>query len=152
MLERAAILCEGGAITQAICACNQARSHSAMTPPISSVVERTTIGKVLGDCRGNKTKAARRLGLSRTQVHLRIRKYHSRKLSSRNRWSRPSAQCRSLRSAARGRARDLNEPGDCSRRVSPLGPDGVSFKSARVRSVLCGIGGDVLGLRNVVLS
>ena len=40
-----------------------------------SVVERTTITKVLTDCRGNKTKAARRLGLSRTQLHMRIRKY-----------------------------------------------------------------------------
>jgi transcriptional regulator of acetoin/glycerol metabolism len=35
----------------------------------------TTIAKVLQECRGNKTKAARRLGLSRTQLHLRIRKY-----------------------------------------------------------------------------
>ena len=40
-----------------------------------SVVERTTIAKVLHECRGNKTKAARRLGLSRMQLHLRIRKY-----------------------------------------------------------------------------
>ncbi|MET0163790.1 MAG: helix-turn-helix domain-containing protein, partial [Vicinamibacterales bacterium] len=40
-----------------------------------SVVERTTIAKVMQECRGNKTKAARRLGLSRTQLHLRLRKY-----------------------------------------------------------------------------
>ena len=40
-----------------------------------SALERTTIAKVLQECRGNKTKAARRLGLSRTQLHLRIRKY-----------------------------------------------------------------------------
>ena len=39
------------------------------------VVERTTIAKVLQECRGNQTKAARRLGLSRTQLQLRIRKY-----------------------------------------------------------------------------
>ena len=39
------------------------------------VLERTTISKVLQESRGNKTKAARRLGLSRTQLHLRIRKY-----------------------------------------------------------------------------
>jgi DNA-binding NtrC family response regulator len=39
------------------------------------VVERTTIAKVLEECRGNKAKAARRLGLSRTQLYLRIRKY-----------------------------------------------------------------------------
>jgi transcriptional regulator of acetoin/glycerol metabolism len=29
----------------------------------------------LNECRGNKTKAARRLGLSRTQLFLRVRKY-----------------------------------------------------------------------------
>ena len=39
------------------------------------VVERTTIAKVLQECRGNKTRAARRLGLTRTQLHLRVRKY-----------------------------------------------------------------------------
>ena len=42
-----------------------------------SVVERTAIAKVLQECRGNKTKAARRLGLSRTQLHLRIRESES---------------------------------------------------------------------------
>ena len=40
-----------------------------------SALERTTIAKVLQECRGNKTKASRRLGLSRTQLHLRVRKY-----------------------------------------------------------------------------
>ena len=39
------------------------------------VVERTTITKVVQECRNNKTRAARRLGLTRTQLHLRIRKY-----------------------------------------------------------------------------
>ena len=39
------------------------------------ILERTTIAKVLQECRGNKTKAARRLGLSRTQLHQRVRKY-----------------------------------------------------------------------------
>ena len=33
------------------------------------------ITKALKECRGNKTRAARRLGLSRTQLHWRIRKY-----------------------------------------------------------------------------
>jgi Bacterial regulatory protein, Fis family len=40
-----------------------------------SVVEHTTIANVLQECRGNKTRAARRLGLSRTQLYVRIRKY-----------------------------------------------------------------------------
>jgi transcriptional regulator with PAS, ATPase and Fis domain len=75
VMERAAILCEGGSIDV---------GHLRLQPRAKSVredttdlgvVERTTISKVLNDCRGNKTKAARRLGLSRTQLHLRIRKY-----------------------------------------------------------------------------
>ena len=75
VLERATILCEGELIDT---------SHLALQPGIRSqrsdttdlsVVERTTISKVLQECRGNKTKAARRLGLSRTQLHLRVRKY-----------------------------------------------------------------------------
>jgi transcriptional regulator with PAS, ATPase and Fis domain len=75
VLERAAILCEGAPIDT---------SHLALQPgnrPLRSdttdlsVVERTTISKVLHESGGNKTKAARRLGLSRTQLHLRIRKY-----------------------------------------------------------------------------
>jgi transcriptional regulator with GAF, ATPase, and Fis domain len=40
-----------------------------------SALERTTIAKVLQESRENKTRAARRLGLSRTQHHLRVRKY-----------------------------------------------------------------------------
>ena len=75
VLERAAILCDGGPIGVSHLRLHSgATSHREDTTDLS-VVERTTIGKVLGDCRGNKTKAARRLGLSRTQLHLRIRKY-----------------------------------------------------------------------------
>jgi DNA-binding NtrC family response regulator len=40
-----------------------------------SAVELAMIAKVLQECRGNKTKAARRLELSRTQIYMRIRKY-----------------------------------------------------------------------------
>jgi DNA-binding NtrC family response regulator len=36
----------------------------------------------LQESRGNKTKAARRLGLSRTQLHLRIRKYRLERTAS----------------------------------------------------------------------
>jgi transcriptional regulator with PAS, ATPase and Fis domain len=73
-LERAAILCEDGPIdTEHLALESSVRSNADTTD--LSVVERTMITKVLQDCRGNKTKAARRLGLSRTQLHLRIRKY-----------------------------------------------------------------------------
>jgi transcriptional regulator with PAS, ATPase and Fis domain len=75
VLERATILSEGALIdADHLTLQSGARSLRSDTTDLS-VVERTTIAKVLQDCRGNKTKAARRLGLSRTQVHLRVRKY-----------------------------------------------------------------------------
>ena len=78
VLERATILSEGALIDADHLALQSgARSLRSDTTDLS-VVERTTIAKVLQDCRGNKTKAARRLGLSRTQVHLRVRKYGTR--------------------------------------------------------------------------
>jgi len=39
------------------------------------VVERETIEQVMRECRGNKSKAAKRLGLTRTQLYVRLRKY-----------------------------------------------------------------------------
>jgi len=75
VLERAAILCEGALIdTNHLTLQSGARSLRNDTTDLS-VVERTTIAKVLHECRGNKTRAAGRLGLSRTQLHLRIRKH-----------------------------------------------------------------------------
>lgn len=43
------------------------------------MIERDTIAKVLSECGWNKTRAAKRLGLSRTQLHLRIQKYQIEK-------------------------------------------------------------------------
>ena len=75
VLERAAILCEGALIDA-----DHLSLHSSARSPRNDAtdlgaLERTTIVKVLHECRGNKTKAARRLGLSRTQLHCRVRKY-----------------------------------------------------------------------------
>jgi DNA-binding NtrC family response regulator len=76
VLERAAILCEGGLITP--------RHLSLHDEPIgpSSVrtidlrtSERQAIEKALRDTDGNKAKTARRLGLTRTQLYVRLRKY-----------------------------------------------------------------------------
>ena len=75
VLERAAILCEGALIDTSHLALQPGTRSLRSDTTDLSVVERTTIAKVLQECRGNKTKAARRLGLSRTQLHLRIRKY-----------------------------------------------------------------------------
>jgi DNA-binding NtrC family response regulator len=75
VLERAAILCEGGPIDVSHLRLQSGAKSLREDTTDLSVVERTTIAKVLNECRGNKTKAARRLGLSRTQLHMRIRKY-----------------------------------------------------------------------------
>ena len=75
VLERAAILCEGAPIgTNHLTLQSGAKAPRNDTTDLSAL-ESTTIAKVLQECRGNKSKAARRLGLSRTQLHLRIRKY-----------------------------------------------------------------------------
>ena len=82
VLERAAILCEGALIDTSHLALQPGNRSLRSDTTDLSVVERTTIAKVLQECRGNKTKAARRLGLSRTQLHLRIRKYRLEEAAS----------------------------------------------------------------------
>jgi transcriptional regulator with PAS, ATPase and Fis domain len=74
-LERAAILCEGGPINA-----QHLALHASTRPPHGATtnlntVERDTIAQVLQECRWNKSKAAQRLGLSRTQLYVRLRKY-----------------------------------------------------------------------------
>jgi transcriptional regulator with GAF, ATPase, and Fis domain len=73
-LERAAILCEGGLISPQHLSLFARRPAQAPTTDLSAV-ERDTITQVLTECRGNKSKAAKRLGLSRTQLYVRLRKY-----------------------------------------------------------------------------
>jgi transcriptional regulator with GAF, ATPase, and Fis domain len=74
-LERAAILCEGGLISaQHLSLYTPRRSVQAATTDLHAV-ERETIEAVMRQCRGNKSKAAKRLGLSRTQLYGRLRKY-----------------------------------------------------------------------------
>jgi transcriptional regulator with GAF, ATPase, and Fis domain len=79
-LERAAILCEGGLITAEHLSLNRERPPVASTadgPRTTNVndVERDMIRQMLVECSGNKSKAAARLGLSRTQLYVRLRKY-----------------------------------------------------------------------------
>ena len=72
VLERATILCEEGLI---------ARQHLALrasargTRTDLAAAERRTIEQVLRETDGNKAKAARRVGLTRTQLYVRLRKY-----------------------------------------------------------------------------
>jgi transcriptional regulator with GAF, ATPase, and Fis domain len=90
MLERAAILCEGGLIT---------REHLTFIPPRTKEsaplprqdlpaqplkpadstdlrrLERSTIERALSDARHNKSQAAKMLGLSRKQLYVRLRQH-----------------------------------------------------------------------------
>jgi two-component system response regulator AtoC len=74
-LERAAILCEGGAITAEHLSLRgpgvAARRRRANLPDI----ERRTIEQALHESEGNKAKAARTLGITRTQLYCRLRRY-----------------------------------------------------------------------------
>jgi transcriptional regulator with GAF, ATPase, and Fis domain len=90
-LERAAILCEGGLISAQHLSLHSERSSSQQSERSSShqserpaaistttdlhVVERQTIEQVMRETGWNKSRAAERLGLSRTQLYVRLRKY-----------------------------------------------------------------------------
>jgi transcriptional regulator with PAS, ATPase and Fis domain len=74
-LERAAILCEGGLIApQHLLLPTEPDAATAKTTDLNEV-ERQTIGHVMRETRGNKSRAAKRLGLTRTQLYGRLRKY-----------------------------------------------------------------------------
>jgi DNA-binding NtrC family response regulator len=75
VLERSVILCEGGPID---------RHHLMLEPSAKSIgsggtdlnsLEREVMARVLRECNWQKSNAARRLGLSRTQLYCRIRKH-----------------------------------------------------------------------------
>jgi transcriptional regulator with PAS, ATPase and Fis domain len=74
-LERAAILCEGGPITAEHLALRPTSVVARLRSPNLSDVERHTIERVLHQSDWNKSKAARRLGITRTQLYCRLRKY-----------------------------------------------------------------------------
>jgi transcriptional regulator with GAF, ATPase, and Fis domain len=77
-LERAAIVCEGGLIAaEHLSLTRVQRTRDTETAPTRNLnhVERETIEQVMRDTGWNKAKAARRLGLSRTQLYVRLRKY-----------------------------------------------------------------------------
>jgi transcriptional regulator with PAS, ATPase and Fis domain len=75
-LERAAIRCEGSLIDV-----NHLALQPAATPRGGGMVlelrglERDTIVRVLQECKWNKARAAKRLGLTRTQLYGRMHKY-----------------------------------------------------------------------------
>ena len=88
MLERAAILCEGGLITAEhltfMAGPLPAPRESAGATPVSSrpadttdlrSLERATIERALQDARHNKSQAAKKLGLTRKQLYVRLRQH-----------------------------------------------------------------------------
>ena len=88
VLERAAILCDGGLITSehlalraptATAAPSAATASAAPAPPQPSTdlnaAERQMIETVLNEVRFNKSLAAKTLGLTRSQLYVRLRKH-----------------------------------------------------------------------------
>jgi DNA-binding NtrC family response regulator len=74
-LERAAILCEGGLISSRHLSLHTGPLVAAPATTDLNVVERETIEQVMRETGGNKARAAQRLGLSRTQLYTRLRRY-----------------------------------------------------------------------------
>jgi len=75
-LERAAILAEGGLIhAEHLALHSRTRPSDAHATSDIGTVERETIARVLRETRWNKSQAAKRLGLSRTQLYVRMKKY-----------------------------------------------------------------------------
>jgi DNA-binding NtrC family response regulator len=75
VLERAAIVCEGPLIDVE----HLSLSVTEDVPPLSStdlgVLERQAIEQALREVRGNKVRAAKQLGITRTQLYNRLKKY-----------------------------------------------------------------------------
>jgi transcriptional regulator with GAF, ATPase, and Fis domain len=80
VLERAAILCDGGPITVDHLALKADPPRPQSRTTDVRVTERRMIEQVLRETGWNKAKAARQLGLTRTQLYVRLRKYDLEKL------------------------------------------------------------------------
>jgi transcriptional regulator with GAF, ATPase, and Fis domain len=73
-LERAAILCGSGVIAREHLLFHPRPAAPSVTKDLQTV-ERRRIEQVLRETDGNKSRAASRLGLTRTQLYVRLRKY-----------------------------------------------------------------------------
>jgi transcriptional regulator with PAS, ATPase and Fis domain len=74
-LERAVILCDGELITAEHLSLQVSSVVAFRRQPPLSDIERRTIEQALSESGGNKSKAARRLGITRTQLYGRLRKH-----------------------------------------------------------------------------
>ncbi len=75
VLERAAILCEGGLITTEHLSLYSPRPTPSSSTTDLGTIERQMIEQVMLETHWNKVMAAKRLGLTRTQLYGRLRKY-----------------------------------------------------------------------------
>ena len=75
VIERATILCEEGAIRPSDLSLRSARLPVPVDGTELDMLERRTIERVMGETKGNKMQASRKLGISRMQLYTRLRKY-----------------------------------------------------------------------------
>ena len=74
VIERATIMCEEGSIRPADLSLWSASPAQADSTDLE-VLERRTIERVMRETNGNKVRASRKLGISRMQLYIRLRKY-----------------------------------------------------------------------------
>ena len=74
VIERATILCEDGKIAAKDLSLRPAQASVVDTTNLD-VLERRAIEQVMHEVEGNKTRASRRLGITRAQLYIRLRKY-----------------------------------------------------------------------------
>jgi DNA-binding NtrC family response regulator len=75
VLERAAIVCEGGLIAPEHLAIDLNPQPAVSATTDLKAVERQLIEQALRECRGNKSRAAIRLGLTRKELYGRLKQY-----------------------------------------------------------------------------
>jgi transcriptional regulator with PAS, ATPase and Fis domain len=73
VIERASIICENGLIDPADLSLRSALKDAESTD--LEVIERRAIERVMQEMKWNKVRASRKLGISRTQLYMRLRKY-----------------------------------------------------------------------------
>ena len=73
VIERASIICEDGVIDRRDLSLRAALKDVESTD--LGVIERRAIERVMRETQWNKVRAARKLGISRTQLYMRLRKY-----------------------------------------------------------------------------
>jgi DNA-binding NtrC family response regulator len=81
-LERAAILCDGGLIRPEHLALEATGKPPGAACTHLGTIEREIIAQVLRECRWNRTRAAKRLGITRTQLYVRLQKYQLEKAAN----------------------------------------------------------------------